>query len=63
MSYQVVIRTEDAEIRADAVVMDLAVHFSKGVDSIRLRSTETAVNGIRRHFADCEIYQGSRRIA
>jgi hypothetical protein len=61
MSYQVYF--PEFDVTADAVVMDLAVHFTRGIESIRLRSTETAVNGIRRAFPDVEIYQGARRLA
>lgn len=61
MSYRIVF--PETETDAQAVVMDLAVHFSRGIDSIRLRSTETAVAGIRRAFPDAEIWQGERRVA
>lgn len=61
MSYQVYF--PETEVTAHAVVMDLAVHFDHGIDSIRLRSTETAVNGITRAFPGCEVYDRERRIA
>ena len=61
MSYRVIF--PESYIDTTAVVMDLAVHFGRGVDSIRLRSTETAVNGIRRAYPDAEVWQGERRVA
>lgn len=61
MSYRIVF--PESDLTAQAVVMDLAVHFSRGIDSIRLRSTETAVNGIKRNWPDAEIWQGSERVA
>ena len=61
MSYQVYF--PESDVKATAVVMDLAVHFSRGIDSIRLRSTETAVRGILRAFPDAEVYDENRRIA
>ena len=61
MSYQVYFPETDT--KAQAVVMDLAVHFSRGIDSIRLRSTETAARGITRAYPGVEVYDGDRRIA
>lgn len=61
MSYQVYF--PHSEVMAHAVVMDLAVHFSHGIDSVRLRSTETAVNGIQRAYPTALIYERGKRIA
>ena len=60
MSYRVYF--PESGLEAQAVVMDLAVHFSRGIDSIRLRSTETAARGITRAYPGVEVYDGDRRI-
>jgi hypothetical protein len=61
MTYR--IRFPKTGVIAEAVVMDLAVHFTRGIDSIRLRSTETAVRGITRAYPGVEVYDGTRRVA
>jgi len=61
MSYQVYF--PESDVLAYAVVRDLAVDFDHGIDSIRLRSTETAVRGITRAYPGVEVYDGERRIA
>lgn len=61
MSYQVYF--PETDVTADALILDLTVHFTRGVESIRLRSTETAVRGIARAYPGCEIYDGERRVA
>lgn len=52
-----------AEIRATACVLDLYVHFSHGIDSIKLRSVETAVNAIKRQYPTSQVFEGARRLA
>lgn len=52
-----------SDMMAYACVMDLTVHFDHGIESIRLRSTETAVRGITRNYPGVEVYDGDRRVA
>lgn len=58
MSYQVFFPKTGK--RADAVVVGLEVYFSHGVESIRLRSRETAVRGIKRAYPEAAIYEQGR---
>lgn len=55
MAYQVYF--PESGKRADAVVVGLEVHFSHGVGSIRMRSTQTAVAAIRRAYPQAAIYE------
>lgn len=44
----------------EAAVVGLEVHFSGGVESIRMRSTQTAVAAIKRAYPQAAIYERGR---
>lgn len=58
MSYQVYFPS--SRKTAQAVVVGLEVYFSHGVEPIRLRSRETAVRGITRHYPGAAVYEQGR---
>lgn len=58
MSYQVYF--PETRKTAQAVVVGLEVYFSHGVESIRLRSRETAAKGITRQYPGAAVYESGR---
>lgn len=44
----------------EAAVVGLEVHFSGGVESIRMRSTQTAVKAIKRAYPTAAVYERGR---